>query len=144
MSNLFLVQCNFSEFLFAMRNVPKAYSLISEATKQLKVNEWCLKSASEVLSALPQGSTVNTSSSYVSCLLEVRHLGSSLTVTSVPCSSSLNKQVLQVKPDTSSFPYVYSRVFSFINSTVMSQKKTMCIFNIFIGLFNFMVIFLSQ
>ena len=144
MSNLFLVQCNSSEFLFAMRNVPKAYSLISEAMKQLKVNEWCLKSASEVLSALPQGSTVNTSSSYVSCLLEVRHLGSSLTVTSVPCSSSLNKQVLQVKPDTSSFPYVYSRVFSFINSTVMSQKKTMCIFNIFIGLFNFMVIFLSQ
>ena len=126
-----------------MRNVPKAYSLISEAMKQLKVNEWCLKSASEVLSALPRGSTVNTFS-YVSCLLEVRHLGSFLTVTSVPCSSSLNKQVLQVKPDTSSFPYVYSRVFSFINSTVMSQKKTICIFNIFTGLLNFMVIFLSQ
>ena len=127
-----------------MRNVPKAYSLISEAMKQLKVNEWCLKSASEVLSALPRGSTVNNFSSYVSCLLEVRHLGSFLTVTLVPCSSSLNKQVLQVKPDTSSFPYVYSRVFSFINSTVMSQKKTICIFNIFTGLLNFMVIFLSQ
>lgn len=51
--NFFLIHCNYSEFLFAMRNALKAYSFLSEAMKQLEVTEWCLKPAFEVPPALP-------------------------------------------------------------------------------------------
>lgn len=50
-----LVQRNFSGFLFAMRNAPKACAHLSKALILLEVPEQCLELAFEVPTALPSG-----------------------------------------------------------------------------------------
>lgn len=118
--DLFLIPSNFSDVLLVV-TAPKAYSVLLEALSLLEVTEQCLKPSSEVL-ALGQHCG-ESPFQLPACLkwgpMVFHHCH--ITVTWVPCRSSLDKQICQGKSDTSFF---YSfLLFPLINRIVMMMKK---------------------